>query len=254
MVTVPARLLELPNVSVRYQDADVCILTKTLTESQLARPSYTNRHVLSVVRSGRQYIEVIDGPSITVQAGQATLLQRGLYTVTDLLTQEGQSFRAELIYFSGNHLTSVGEGAGSAVAVFDFPPDRDLPGTAADARQLLVECPGIDRVLSAPRRQDPVAFLERHFDKPLTLEDLAYLTGMSVSTFQRHFRRATGQSPRSWIVARRMQTARELLRDRATSVRAVAEAVGYCNTSHFIAAYRRTYGHTPLTEYRHFHP
>ena len=182
------------------------------------------------------------------------LLRRGLYTVTDLLPAAGQAFCADLIYFTGRGITPGDDTADKSNESFAY--DSDLLPTGPEAiRNLLAQQPGIKSVLRAPHRRDPFTFLERHYDKPLTLEDLAYLTGQSVSTFQRHFRARTGQSPRAWIVARRMQAACELLQQhRVQSVAEAATAVGYRNTSHFIAAYRNTYGHTPLTEYRHFAP
>ena len=251
MVTVPARLLELPNVSVLHQDADVLILEKRLQQSQEARASYTSMHVLAVVVEGEQYVEIADGPSHHVRAGEAMLLRRGLYTVTDLIAAPGADFTARLIYFTGRGVKPAGSKADTTEAPPPFPFRVAWPSSRGSALKLLGRLPGIATVLRAPRRCDPVNFLREHYDKALTLDDLAYLTGMSVSTFQRQFRRQTGESPRNWIIARRMAQARKLLQQ-GLAVARVAERVGYRNTSHFIATYRRTYGRTPLTEYRHF--
>ena len=252
MITVPHRLITLPTVSVHYQDADCVVLTKRLTEPQHERSSYTKLHVLSIVRAGKQHIITEEGHAYHVQAGQALLLRRGLYTVTDLLPAAGQAFCADLIYFTGRGIASGSKAANDSDRPFAYESDY-LPTRPEAINKLVAQLPGIQTVLQAPHRRDPLAFLEFHYDKPLTLEDLAYLTGQSVSTFQRHFRARTGQSPRAWIVARRMQAARELLQQhRVQSVAEAATAVGYRNTSHFIAAYRSAFGHTPLTEYRYF--
>ena len=227
------------------------MLDKRLRQSQEARASYTSMHVLSVVVEGEQYIEVADGPTHHVRAGEAILLQRGLYTVTDLVAAPGANFTARLIYFTGRGVEPAGPKADTTELLAPFSFTDEWPSSRGPALELLGRLPGIASVLRAPRRRDPVSFLQEHFDKALTLDDLAYLTGMSVSTFQRQFRRQTGESPRNWIIARRMAQARRLLQQ-GLAVARVAERVGYRNTSHFIATYRRTYGRTPLTEYRHF--
>jgi AraC-like DNA-binding protein len=251
MVTVPARLFELPNVRVFYRDADVCILAKSLDQDQYERPSYTSMHVLSVVREGRQRIEIADGPTLQIPAGRAIFLRRGLYTITDLIRAETGQFRAELLYFSGKGIVDR-TGHKEAYDPKPFSFITDLPRSRVRALQLLADLPGISATLAAPHRQDPVAFLADHFDKPLTLDDLAYLTGMSVSSLQRQFRRQTGMSPGAWITRQRMERARQLLRQPGHRVAQVAALVGYTSTSHFIERYRAAYGHTPLTESRHF--
>ena len=254
VITVPNRLFTLPTVSVHYQDADCVVLRKRLSESQHERPSYTKLHVLSMVRSGHQHITTDEDKTYRVEAGQAILLRRGLYTVTDLLPATGQPFCADLIYFTGRGIAPEDSTADCSGKPFHLSLDR-LPTSPEAIYDLVAQLPGIQTVLRAPHRRDSLTFLELHYDKPFTLEDLAFLTGQSVSTFQRNFRARTGQSPRAWIVRRRMQAARDLLRHhQVSSIAEAATAVGYRNTSHFIAAYRKTYGHTPLTEYRHFAP
>jgi AraC-like DNA-binding protein len=208
-------------------------------------------HVLAVVREGRQRIDIADGPTVRVDAGQAVLLRRGIYTVSDLLAPGEGRFEADLLYFSGRGLRAATRPTTS------FRPQpftflTDLPRTCAPALDLLAGLPQIDTVLVAPHRHDPLEFLRRHYDKPLTLDDLAYLTGMSVSSFQRRFRERTGRSPRSWITEQRMKRARHLLRQTNRRVADIAGEVGYRSSSHFIELYRRAYGRTPLTESRHF--
>ena len=255
MVTLPHRLLTHPNVSILYRDADVCMLEKRLPTSQYERPGYASMHVLSIVQAGEQQLVTERGVRMSVRPGQAVLLRRGLYTVTDLISTDGRGFRASLLYFTGKELKGKAA-TGPAIDYQRLPWDtaRPMPATRKGAIELLRTIPEVNRILTAPHRRDPLVFLDEHYDKPLTLADLAYLTGMSTSTFQREFKRRTGESPRNWIIRRRMGAARELLRAGNTSVAAVAANVGYRNTSHFITTYRRAYGHTPLTEYRHFGP
>lgn len=245
MITVPARLLAMPEVSIIYRDADFCVLRKRLVRSTFDRHSYTNMHVLITIHSGEQHIVAEDGPVTVVTPGNPLMLRRGLYSVSDLVPGSGKLFDAFLIYFSGRALSHRPELRSDSAG--------GSPATRQEIIQLLEGHPDLDTVLRAPRRQDPLSVLEKHFDKPFTIDDLAYLSGMSVSTMQREFRRRTGKSPRAWIVHRRLAEARRLLRvARRPDIAAIAIAVGYRNVSHFISRYRAVYGRTPLTDYRHF--
>ena len=87
--------------------------------------------------------------------------------------------------------------------------------------------------------------MREHFDKPLGLADYAALSGRSERSFRRDFRARFGESPKRWLVARRLERARELLRDGRLPVGDVAAAVGYASASHFIAVYKARYGETP---------
>ena len=90
--------------------------------------------------------------------------------------------------------------------------------------------------------------MRAHFDKPLSVEDYARLTGRSVRTFRRDFRARFGVGPKRWLRERRLERARELVRGGEYGVAAVAAAVGYASTSHFIEVYREAFGVTPGME------
>ena len=254
MITVPDRLLELPSVRIRYQDSDLLVLEKELTEPLYGRESYLNRHVVSVVLSGQQRIESEDGSVVRIRAGEAAVLARGIYTVTDLLA-EGGTFRVLLFYFGAALLRRLAP----AIAPVSTRTWARTPVQMEQIRQLvshsidrtrsllfLQSLPPLTQLHQSPRRRSILPFLEAHYDKSLTLEDFAYLTGRSVSTFQRGFRKQTGESPRKWIIRRRMERARELLTAGLRSdVAGLAAQVGYQNTSHFIKTYKSFYGVTP---------
>ena len=228
MITVPDRLLGLPGITVLHRSEGLLALTKELTEPLYDRQSLLRMHVLIQLRAGSQEIETDTGNRLRLAAGDERLLRRGIYSVTDLLPPDGDPFLARLLYFDERVLRTGNDGP-------------------ADRAALLTELRSLDNIdqLTARRRTDPLPFLERHFDKPLTLEDFALLTGSSVSTFQRTFRQRTGTSPRRWIIEKRMARARDLLSRQNYRTRDLALAVGYRNTSHFIRQYRATFGHTP---------
>lgn len=258
MVTVPARLLDLDYVTVHYRDEELTVLEKEMETSLYERPSYVSTHTVSVVLRGRQRIVSEEGRALDLLPGRVGLIRRGLYTVSDLITEEG-SFRAILFYFpslaglfppevggaAGKAPREGGKASGSGLHSVNFDALPIRLDRADGVKKFLSSLTGINRLSTTPPRREMLPLLRDYYDKPLTLRDYAYLTGRSLSTFQRDFRARTGTSPRRWIIARRMERARELLADPSARVNNIALAVGYLNTSHFIKAYREAYGQTP---------
>lgn len=98
-----------------------------------------------------------------------------------------------------------------------------------------------------------VDFMEDNYSLDLSLEQLANYSGRSLSTFNRDFRKAFGTSPQKWIIARRLQSARKMLREGKMQVQDVMADVGFCNLSYFSRHYKETFGYPPSEEYSRFH-
>jgi AraC family transcriptional regulator len=92
-------------------------------------------------------------------------------------------------------------------------------------------------------------WMSEHLAEPFSLAALAEIAGMSESHFNRLFKKATGMPPSQYHIKLRMETARRLLRETATSVVAIANDVGYSNPSHFAQLFRKETGLTP-SDYR----
>lgn len=60
------------------------------------------------------------------------------------------------------------------------------------------------------------------------------------------FKNEVGIEPTVYIRQKKMEEAKNLLLQTQTTVSEIAEALGYCNSSHFITAFKKTYGKTPL--------
>ena len=81
--------------------------------------------------------------------------------------------------------------------------------------------------------------------KPLTLNELARLSGRSLSAFKRDFQEEFSTSPAYWIKQRRLEHADFLLRTTPMNVSEISAEIGYESVSHFIKAYKGKYGATP---------
>ncbi|WP_347260910.1 AraC family transcriptional regulator [Rudaea sp.] len=78
-----------------------------------------------------------------------------------------------------------------------------------------------------------------------SLTDLARECGLSVSHFTRAFRQTTGLPPHRWLLQRRIERARELLRDRSRTLPEIALACGFADQSHFTRVFSSATGLAP---------
>ncbi|HVF35674.1 MAG TPA: AraC family transcriptional regulator [Candidatus Saccharimonadia bacterium] len=91
------------------------------------------------------------------------------------------------------------------------------------------------------------ARIEREYTKPLPLAQLAGDAGCSPFHLLREFRRCYGVTPHAYQERLRLERARALLANHASTITAIALELGYAHHSHFSAAFRRAYGVTPRT-------
>jgi len=87
--------------------------------------------------------------------------------------------------------------------------------------------------------------LDAHLDGRIAVAELARQCGLSPSHFSRAFRRSTGDAPYAWLIRRRVDAAKALLRDRRLPLTQVALDCGFANQSHFTRAFKRQIGTSP---------
>jgi AraC-like DNA-binding protein len=87
--------------------------------------------------------------------------------------------------------------------------------------------------------------LERRFDTPVRIEELAAIAGLTPSHFIVQYRRAAGMTPYQRLISIRMAHARDLLECTAAPLEEIAAQVGYESASHFATLFKRETGITP---------
>lgn len=90
--------------------------------------------------------------------------------------------------------------------------------------------------------------IEQHYAEPITVQEMADLTYLTIPAFCRYFKKMTGQTLTSLLQEYRISQARLLLLQ-GQSVAAAAFATGFNNLSHFNRTFRRLVGQRP-SEYR----
>lgn len=101
---------------------------------------------------------------------------------------------------------------------------------------------------AAPRVARAVAVIRAEFAKPLPVDQLAAIAGMSPSAFHHHFRNVTSLSPLQFQKRLRLTEARRLLLSDGVTASSAAFAVGYQSVSQFTRDYRRMFGLPPVRE------
>jgi AraC-like DNA-binding protein len=91
--------------------------------------------------------------------------------------------------------------------------------------------------------------MDREYASPLDLDSIARAALMSSGHFSRQFREAYGETPYSYLMTRRIERAKALLRRGDLSVTEVCMEVGCTSLGSFSARFTEVVGETP-TAYR----
>lgn len=89
------------------------------------------------------------------------------------------------------------------------------------------------------------AFIDRHYDTPITVERISREAGFSPYHFIRLFRAAFRKTPHQYLVQRRIDRAKELLGTSSMSIYDVCFAVGFESLGSFSTLFRREAGLSP---------
>lgn len=90
--------------------------------------------------------------------------------------------------------------------------------------------------------------LRRDYYQPVTIEELASLAGMSVSSFHVHFKAVTNMSPLQFQKSVRLVEARSLMISQQIDAASTAYKMGYESPSQFSREYARMFGNPPARD------
>ena len=98
----------------------------------------------------------------------------------------------------------------------------------------------------APKQTRAVqSYVEDRLHRPISLADLAAVAGLSSFHFLRSFKGSLGTTPARYVLDRRIERAKILLRNGGLTVAEVGISVGFEEVSHFSRAFRRMVGFAP---------
>jgi len=128
-----------------------------------------------------------------------------------------------------------------------YPPGRpdDQPKLDVLLDALLYE---YENLAQSPRQTltgQVKAFIQRHLDEPIHLDQLAAEVGLSKYHFSREFKRQTGMAPMTFLRQERIAAARSLLLSTPWTLQSIAVQVGLADEFQLSRMFRRLTGQSP---------
>ena len=95
-------------------------------------------------------------------------------------------------------------------------------------------------------------YIEENLSRPLKLAELARVADLSLHHFAHVFKQTLRLSPHRYVMERRLERARQLLRTSNASLVDIGISTGFYSQSHFTSTFRRMVGATPAEFQRCF--
>jgi AraC family transcriptional regulator len=127
-----------------------------------------------------------------------------------------------------------------ATAVASSRDSRGIGATRAPATPLTSKTG-----MPARRLRRVLDYIGDNLTSDLGVPQLARVAGMSPHYFSELFRRSVGRPPHQYVLSRRIEHAKETLRNSRRSILEAGLSAGFENPSHFARAFRRVVGTSP---------
>ncbi|RZK57997.1 MAG: AraC family transcriptional regulator [Pedobacter sp.] len=98
---------------------------------------------------------------------------------------------------------------------------------------------------SEPYKINLTDFMEKNYMHNLTMEKFGCLTGRSLTTFKRDFKKVFNTTPQKWIIQKRLELAHYQISEKGQKPIEVYLETGFENLSHFSFAFKKHFGYTP---------
>jgi AraC-like DNA-binding protein len=241
-------------------------------------------YVISFIRHGEKQVNFA-GHSIRIDHRSALLMTPG----NCLMAERGhdqQDYQSMLFFFSKNQLVqmlanlgvgSAGSEPGTALPYYEIAQDSFIRNFVQSLEAYSdLEMKHAQQLLELKAREIMLYLLQTYGEgfaqfllqsipsaatlsfrqtieanryNNLSLEELAFLCNMSLSTFKRHFQEQYGDSPGNWFKQRRLEKARQQLLAGEARAAEVYSMAGYKNLAHFSTAFKSRFGKSPKHSY-----
>jgi AraC family transcriptional regulator len=88
-------------------------------------------------------------------------------------------------------------------------------------------------------------YVAANLGQDLSINELANLAHLSPYHFARFFKQSTGLSPHQYVLKRRIDEGKRLMRQTTLDLAEIAQQLGFRDQSHFTARFRKLTGVTP---------
>lgn len=98
---------------------------------------------------------------------------------------------------------------------------------------------------SQPYKIQLADFMEKNYMFNMTMEKFGFLTGRSLTTFKRDFKKEFNTTPQKWIRQKRLELAHYQLSTKKQKPVDIYLETGFENLSHFSYAFKKHFGYSP---------
>lgn len=131
-------------------------------------------------------------------------------------------------------------------------PLFDRKGAVTGLAGLMRDCSQAGSLLGPYRNlSTAIEFIGRQFDQPITVGELAAMSHLSISQFERSFRKYFKTTPMKYVNQVRLDAAARLLAEGDQSIASIAQATGFYDHSYFTKQFRSAKGMSPSAYRRH---
>lgn len=235
---------------------------------------FVQSHALGIVLAGS--MELNDGETQeTLREGEIYCVKRNRLLKFVKYPPENGEFQSLSLRFDEQLLSSFSEEYGYTAekqiitpTFYKFPKNRSLSAfmhalldnkdVADDLQMLRLKQkealllmlkfdPGLKNMLfdfSEPHKIDLEKFMQKNYHFNVQLERFAYLTGRSLSTFQRDFSKVFKETPSRWLLKKRLQEAYYLITEKGKKSSEIYLDLGFEDLSHFSFVFKKQFGLT----------
>ncbi|GLB51802.1 hypothetical protein NBRC110019_08410 [Neptunitalea chrysea] len=248
-------------------------MVKELIEDKI----YLESHLLCYIETGALAFKT-DYKEFKVHAGEFVVLHKAQTASFYKIGNEQNEYRSYLVFFTDDFLVnfiesvkvlpekleesvclSVNKGNeriqtmfSSVDHYFEEQSEFDGPILSLKLRELFFEIANINKhmllqIFQAKQqvRCNIYKVMEENFSKPVSVADLAYLSGRSLASFKRDFKKMSERSPAEWMKNRRLEEAEKLLLTSDLSITDICYQLGFENTAHFSKIFKKKFLKTP---------
>lgn len=236
------------------------------------------QNVISFLIEGRKEV-FSDSRSINIQNSSFLIIRKGHCLMTERLSAPHNNYRSILLFFSDDaiinfmrkyNILNRKNVLSKAVTPFEYDDFTNAIAnslmsisnlnTVTQKKLLqvkfeelmlyLTDIKGTQFVLSLFFGNDNfsgrfLSIVENNKLKKMSLNELAFLSSMSLSTFKRAFSKHFKESPSKWFLDQRLEHSAYLLKHKNHRPSDIFEDVGFNTLSNFIQAFKSKYGVTP---------
>ncbi|MDY8137895.1 AraC family transcriptional regulator [Aquimarina sp. 2201CG5-10] len=248
-----------------------------MTEDAIKTKVNLSMHMFSFLQTGKKQVHFAE-TSVLVDSDQSLLIKKGNCLWSELLDKE-DIYYCKLFFFSEKRLK---EFLSKYVKRKEQPQETPSYFTIGNDSYLTSYLNSLSKIASAPPAfmdnllsvkfeellvyllnkyktvfenyllslitQEGSSFkksIEQNVYSTLTLEEIAFLCNMSLSTFKRHFIKEYNVSPGKWLRDKRLLKAKELLEEGNLKSSDIYLDLGYNNLSNFSSAFKTRFGVNP---------